>query len=717
MDDRGDDTTVVRPSRDGNTLVRPQPDDDPDTLVGAIRGPTAVTHAPIGRRAVRPAQVLWVLIVLVEVGACLIGVPEQYRSMLIPAQDLDETVSLGRLLPEEQQGLREIGVTMEAFVAYLEVTALAVVALCLAVAVFLFVSRPDSWIAWVSSLFLVTIPVASSFNIDALARAYPQAIPVQQVQAALTMTLPALLLLLLPDGRFVPRWSRWLVLALGLYLLGQIAAPQVLGALGERTDVAGYLLAMALYAVGIWAQFHRYRRVSTALEKQQTKWVVVAATANVCVAVVITVTLQVVPGIFAQPLHNQLYETAMFHLYELGLLLYPLAFLFAILRYRLWDIDFIINRSLVYGALTLFLVGFFAAVVLAVRQVMLLVTGGEHLTIAVGAALLVAGLVFRPARRVLHRYVNRRFYGIEIEYRRDAPGAAARTGSDAPTALGGLGGFEDLRLVGRGGMAEVYWARDVGTGREVAIKVLTRAAAAESAEIVQRFDREAAIIADLAHPNIVELIDHGKLPDGTRYIVMEFIPGRDLADWIAERARLSPHEAWPILADMARALDHAHAQGVVHRDIKPSNVLLDPLPEAEPPRIHRAVLTDFGIAKFTDAAALASTSVVGTLDYIAPEQIQASSSVDGRADVYSMGVLTYQLVTGRRPFYKQNPVAMMLAHLQQPPPDPRRTVPDLPAPLAEGILRALAKEPVDRYATVGEMVAALGLEPEEGRGA
>jgi tRNA A-37 threonylcarbamoyl transferase component Bud32 len=617
-------------------------------------------------------------------------------------------VSLGRLLPEEQQGLREIGVTMEAFVAGLEITALGVLALCLITGVFLFLSRPNSWIAWVTSLFLVTMPITSSFNIDALARAHSQFVPLQQVHGALAMTLPALLLLLFPDGRFVPRWSRWVVLAWGVFLTGQIAAPELLGSLGERTDVAGYVLAMSVYVLGVWAQIRRYRKLSSPLEKQQTKWVVVAASANVAVAVTITVTLQVVPGIFSQPLHNQLYETSMFLLYELGLLFFPVGFLFAILRYRLWDIDFIINRSLVYGALTLFLVGFFAGSVLAVRQVMMLATGGEHITVALGAALLVVGLLFQPARGFLHRYVNRRFYGIEIEYRED-PDTVALARSDAPTALGGLGAFDDLRMIGRGGMAEVYCGRLPGSDREVAIKVLSKAMAAESDEIVQRFQREAEIIADLKHPNIVELLDHGKLPDGTRYIVMEFIQGHDLADLIAAKQRLTPHEAWPFLLDMARALDYAHTQGVIHRDIKPSNVLLDPLDDPDPPRTHRAVLTDFGIAKLTQATALTSTSVVGTLDYIAPEQIQASSNVDGRADVYSMGVMAYQLVTGRRPFYKQNPVAMMLAHLQQPPPDPRKTVPELPDHVADGILRAMAKEPKDRFTTAGELVAALGV--------
>lgn len=688
-----------------------------ETLVDGGPGGDTVTHVPGGRlddtyvasgpRAIRIMQVVWVAIVLVEVAACVAGAPVQYRSMLIPAANLEETVSLGRLLQEEQQGLRDLGVSMEAFVLHLEIVAMGVLALCLATAVFLFLGRRDSWIAWVVSLFLVVVPVTSTFHIDALARAFPALDFLALGQGTLVKFLPVLLLFLFPNGRFVPRWSRWVVLVWGLFLAGQLIAPGVLGAVGERTDVAGYLIAMTVFTLGVGAQIHRYRKVSIPLERQQTKWVLVVAGVQVFVAVVITVTLQLVPGVFESPVANQLYEAAMFHLYELTLLLFPVAFLFAILRYKLWDIDFFINRSLVYGGLTLCLALFFGASVLAVRQVMSLVFEGQHLSVAVGAALLVVGLTFRPTRRFLHRHVNRRLYGIGIEVSLHDLLGAGPDRAVRSTALAGLEGLEDLEFLGRGGMAEVYRARHRGSGRSVAIKVLNHTVA-ESDELVQRFQREAEIIAALAHPNIVEFLEHGTLGDGTRYIVMEFVAGHDMARLLEREHRLTPGEAEPLLLDMAGALDYAHGRGVVHRDIKPSNVLLAPLEPPEALRTHRAVLTDFGIAKLTEATALTRTSMMGTLDYMAPEQIQAFGDVDGRADVYSLGVLAYQLFTGRRPFDKQNPVALMLAHMQQPPPDPRGTVADLPAPVADSIVRALAKDPADRFATAGEMVAAMG---------
>jgi tRNA A-37 threonylcarbamoyl transferase component Bud32 len=675
-----------------------------------VRPPTS-PHAGIDPRLVWPMRVLWVALVGVVVGGSIIGAPYQFRSMLVPAANLEETVSLGRLLPEEQAGIEALGVPMEVLVLELETVALGVVAICLAVAILIHLSRRDSWVAWVASLFLVFTSCAATFNVDALARAHPAASGLLVVLSLGCMVLPALLLFLFPGGGFVPPWSRWLLAIWVASMTGQALAPGVIGQLGQRTDTVGYMLAAVVFMSGVWAQVHRYRRISTPLERQQTKWVVVVFAVQVMVFVVITLTLQVVPGIFASPVANQLYETAMFHLYEVTFLLFPVAFLIAIFRYRLWDIDFIINRSLVYGALTAFMVLMFAVALLAVRQGMLLVTDGQHLSVALGVALLAVGLLFLPSRRFLHNQVNRRLYGIEIEVgfgvpRSREPQPRAASG-DTLTSLGDLADYEDLELIGRGGMADVYRARHGETGRTVAIKVLPGERTRSSPDLVQRFEREAGIVARLEHPNIVKLHDHGALDDGTHYMVMELVEGMDLADLLADIERLSVAESLPLLQDITGALDYAHTEGVVHRDIKPSNVLLDTVAPPAGERSPRAVLTDFGIARVDGSTALTRTDLVGTLDYIAPEQIQDSAQVDGRADIYSLGVVAFQMVTGVRPFRNDNPVALMLAHLQQPPPDPREFTPQLPAPVAEAILRALAKDPDRRYTTPAEMMRAL----------
>ena len=166
---------------------------------------------------------------------------------------------------------------------------------------------------------------------------------------------------------------------------------------------------------------------------------------------------------------------------------------------------------------------------------------------------------------------------------------------------------------------------------------------------------------------------------------------------------------------MADALDHAHAQGIVHRDVKPSNVLLETQSVTRGrPEVRRAVLTDFGIAKAADGPRFTGSIVLGTVGYMAPEQIEDSAEVDARADVYSFGILTYQLLTGRRPFNQRSPTAVLIAQLHQPPQNPRELVPEIPGHVAEAILRALSKDPKDRYASAGEMVAdMISEEPTE----
>ena len=159
----------------------------------------------------------------------------------------------------------------------------------------------------------------------------------------------------------------------------------------------------------------------------------------------------------------------------------------------------------------------------------------------------------------------------------------------------------------------------------------------------------------------------------------------------------------PLLLNVCGALDYAHQAGLVHRDIKPSNVMLDSTRDAS-----RAVLTDFGIAKFSHSLTnITASAVLGTFDYIAPEQIEAAANVDGRADIYSLGVMTYQLLTGSLPFKRSSTGAVLLAHMTAPPPDPRELTPALPRSTAQAIQRAMAKNPVERFASAGEFVTAL----------
>ena len=273
-----------------------------------------------------------------------------------------------------------------------------------------------------------------------------------------------------------------------------------------------------------------------------------------------------------------------------------------------------------------------------------------------------------------------------------------------------LGPYQVLEPLGRGGMAEVYLGRHTRLERTVAIKVLPARMSSQSeagrSPFAQRFEREARAVASLRHPNIVQVFDFGDL-EGTYYMVMEYIRGHDLNWLLRQSGALPPARAAGILQELAGALDYAHSQGLVHRDIKPSNVMLEEPASSERPV--RVVLTDFGIAKILggDTAATQTGMLMGTLDYIAPEQIRSAGDVDRRADIYALGVMAYQMLTGQLPLRGDNPGALMLAHLQTPPLDPRNLAPDLPENTALALLRALAKDPAERFDTAGAMVAEL----------
>jgi serine/threonine-protein kinase len=267
-----------------------------------------------------------------------------------------------------------------------------------------------------------------------------------------------------------------------------------------------------------------------------------------------------------------------------------------------------------------------------------------------------------------------------------------------------LGRYEIIDLLGRGGMAVVYRAHDTVLRRDVALKVLYPQYGGD-ATLIDRFQREAVMAARLDHPSIVPIYDVGEA-EGAVYIAMKLLNGRSLGDLLREQPKLTLAQVLPIIDQIAGALDYAHARGIVHRDIKAANILLEP-PD-------RAVLTDFGIAKSLDTPGMTGTGVlIGTPDYMAPEQI-SGRPVDGRADVYALGVLAYRCLTGRRP-YEGGTEEVLLGHLHGAFPDPSMVEPSLP-PAVDPVIRvALARDPARRYATAGEFARGLrvaaGAEP------
>lgn len=281
----------------------------------------------------------------------------------------------------------------------------------------------------------------------------------------------------------------------------------------------------------------------------------------------------------------------------------------------------------------------------------------------------------------------------------------AKTGPDNSLTGRQIGVYEVLEPLGRGGMAEIYKGYHPRLDRVVAIKVLPASIAAETG-FRHRFEREARAVAALKHPNIVQIFDFGD-SDGMYYMVMEFVAGKDLSHLMRETGAMPVAQALPLLYDVAQALDYAHSQGLVHRDVKPANVLLEPAKRAEGVP-YRALLTDFGIVRLLgDATGMTKSAMIGTLDYMAPEQIQSSGQVDGRADIYALGVMAYQMLTGQVPFAGAGIGEVLMAHLQQPPPDPRTLRPDLPKNISDALLQALAKKPSERYSTSQKFLSAL----------
>jgi serine/threonine protein kinase len=287
---------------------------------------------------------------------------------------------------------------------------------------------------------------------------------------------------------------------------------------------------------------------------------------------------------------------------------------------------------------------------------------------------------------------------------------------DSPARLGGLltglapgsriAGYLLERLVGVGGVAAVFRARDERLGRVVALKLLT------GDDVVhRRFTREAHAVAAVDHPHIIPVYEAGEA-EGVLFIAMRFVAGDDLRVVAGRDGALRPHRAAAFISPVASALDAAHDAGLVHRDVKPANMLVD----VGPHRPEHVYLTDFGLARgvMSMGELTGAGQFLGTPDYAAPEQINGRP-VDGRADQYALGCVAWTLLGGRVPFVREEPMAVLYAHLSEPPPRLTAVRPDLPGAVDEVLARALAKSPEDRFPSCGDFADALrdalGLDP------
>jgi len=273
-------------------------------------------------------------------------------------------------------------------------------------------------------------------------------------------------------------------------------------------------------------------------------------------------------------------------------------------------------------------------------------------------------------------------------------------------------GFKVEAVLGSGSFGTVFRARDIRLQRDIAIKTLRREYLV-SAEFVRRFEQEARALAALRHPNIIEIYDIG-VSDDLVYLVMPLVKGETLTSYLRNHPELALADASWLVHGIAAGLGAAHRAGFVHRDIKPDNVMI----EGDD---HRPLLMDFGIAKAFRSGSVSETragTILGTPLYMSPEQAMADPQIDHRSDIYSLGVLAYEVFTGALPFQGETGQDLIHQHVLVPPPDPRKTKPDLPVPISQAILRALAKKPAERFQSVEDFSKTLdGLMPAPRLGA
>ncbi len=639
-------------------------------------------------------RLTWLLLAIFVFGMVIIALPGAYQNYVQASPALNEALRL-RGLPAGWQVFYFLGWHLIAMLSF------GVVALVIAW------RKSTDWMGLFASAVCLAFGVGfSSFifgpPIDQDILPPGLFLLAIELSRALGFIFSVVLLFVFPDGKFVPRWSRWLVLPWALWMIGGVFFPPLNISTYPIPVFMG--IQMILYGVGLGMQVYRYRRVSTPAQRQQTKWVIWGIGATL-VGYAIATSVELFH--FSSPLQADLAWLLIHNpFYYAPRTIVAITIGLAVLRHRLWDIDFIINRSVVYGAMTVLLAAFFGVSLLVINRLFQSFASGPLVAVAFSAA--AFGAVFQPARQYLKRFVDRRFYNIQIDYQKPLNLRASPPPSEGGTQIikqTHFGEYSNLELIGRGGMAEVYRAEHPTLHRPVAIKLLPSSHATDP-EFRQRFLREAQMVSRLEHSNIVRVFDYGE-EQGTCYIVMEYLSGHDLRWQIDQSGHLPLAQALPILKDIAAALDYAHGMGLVHRDIKPSNVMLDEKRDADAAPSVRAVLMDFGIARVVGGqTALTSVGgIIGTFDYIAPEQIQASANVDGRADIYALGVMTFQMLTGELPFKQKNPGSLLLAHLFQPPPDARDLLHSLPVTVSVALQKSMAKKPEDRFERASEFAA------------
>ena len=595
-----------------------------------------------------PARAVWVAVFVVAVGLFIAGIPYYYddvRTICTEAECISD-----KLLPEDAEALRDLGLSVGFYAGTFTFMVLVLGSVTIAVSSLILWRRSNDWMAMLVSLALLLLGTQAPPPVRLLTSVIPEfRIPIQFLGDSSVTTL-ILLLFIFPDGRFVPRWTRFPAIAfvlLGIAAFINQAATQA-NPIPEALQPSKVLLLVGVVAAmgAIYAQVYRYRKHSSPSQQRQSKWVVLA------LAGFLLFTLPIfIADVSPEPgLPRLLSNLVITPLIAIAIALVPIAVAVSILRYRLWDIDIIINRTLVYGAITAALAIAFVGIALLFQLAFTAIAGQQSPVALIGSALVI-GVLFQPVRRRVRYLLDRRFYPEALQ----GDGSSMRTMPIASSpAFFSNGHYEAIDFLGEGATKKVYSARDKTKGTEVALAVFKVEGMDENDR--RRLEREATIALRLGdHPHIVPMYEFGE-DRGQPFMVMPVMSGGSLESlMMRSHARLSLTETIAISIDICKGLAFAHSQGVIHRDIKPGNISL-----AED---KAASIGDFGVALPRGATRLTRVDVaLGTPSYMSPEQAQGETATE-RSDLYSTGATIYEMVSGSPPFTGDSPTAVVFHHV------------------------------------------------------
>jgi predicted Ser/Thr protein kinase len=514
-------------------------------------------------------------------------------------------------------------------------------------------------------------------------RFYPSYEHVMLIFISIQSTLLALMILTFPTGRFQPKiFSLVYLIVYGVFVLNRFVRAVPVSPFQD------FIFDACLILGTLAVQAYRYNNYYSVPQRQQTKWVVALLGLGMIGYMMMFFSIYIFQ--FNDDIVLLLFNTVGRSMAVIGMI----GLTISTINYRLYNADVVLNRNMVYGSLAgiFILISFIAFLLIQV-----VVPNQNVRIIAIIGGGLAFAAIFQSARKRVQRFVDTRFFRL----RQDLETLKHARMSKAQPSLG-QGAFtgktlNQLKLfdvLGVGGMGEVYHGQ-LGV-QKLAVKVVPPSIA-DNPQVVERFAQEMMILSRISHPNVVHLIDMGKA-NGSPYFAMEYVVGQPLNVYIKMQGALPLDQARLILKDIAAALDYVHSLGIVHRDIKPANIILQEM---------RAILIDFGLAFAPKESKQTNGEMIGTLEYASPEQITAAMEVGPRADIYALGVVAYEMLTGKTPFTGNVP-QVLFAHLNQPPTNPCFVQDALPSFVGATVLRALSKKPEDRFDSAGAFVAALG---------